>query len=216
MPKIVDRAERREEIIDAYLQLVSQQGFEAVTTRVLTTHLKVSTGSLWNYFGSQTELVRAAFSRTFDAQNARLTTLAASLAGLEALSGFVREVLPLAEDTREEARLMIEFWHKGSAFQSHFGEVQGDSEREWTRWAHRFLREAQEDGDVLAPLDPALLADLLIVLLDGLQMQYTMKTPLGSTQELDRIAAAAVSQWLTPAGQAKLGKLRAARLHTVS
>lgn len=211
MPKIVDRDERRNEIISAYLGLVNEKGFDAVTTRVLTKHLGVSTGSLWNYFESQIELVEEAFRKTFEEQRQRLAKIADTNRGLSALSGFVLEVLPLTASGQDDARTMIEFWQKGPQFERQFSTVQAESEGEWASWARRFLHEAIEDGDVNPALDADLLADILVVLLDGLQMQYTMQTSFGSLEELDRVAVSAVSMWLTEQGRDHLSRIRSSQ-----
>lgn len=59
MPKQVDHAERRAEIIRGVWALIAEAGIEAVTMRRVAAAAGVSVGRIQHYFASRSELVRA-------------------------------------------------------------------------------------------------------------------------------------------------------------
>lgn len=56
MPKVIDHQVMREELLTRSLGLFAQRGFHAVTMRELARELGVSTGTLYHYFTSKTDL----------------------------------------------------------------------------------------------------------------------------------------------------------------
>lgn len=56
MPKIVDRKEMRADLMRGCFGLFARKGFSAVTMRDLAAELEVSTGTLYHYFTSKTDL----------------------------------------------------------------------------------------------------------------------------------------------------------------
>jgi AcrR family transcriptional regulator len=58
MPKIVDRARKRAEILEGSFTLFARQGYQAVSMRQIAEALNVSTGTLYHYFSNKEELFR--------------------------------------------------------------------------------------------------------------------------------------------------------------
>jgi AcrR family transcriptional regulator len=56
MPKIIDHQVMREDLLSRSLGLFARRGFHAVTMRELARELGVSTGTLYHYFSSKTDL----------------------------------------------------------------------------------------------------------------------------------------------------------------
>lgn len=56
MPKVIDHQLMREELLTRSLGLFARRGFHAVTMRELARELGVSTGTLYHYFTSKTDL----------------------------------------------------------------------------------------------------------------------------------------------------------------
>lgn len=56
MPKIINHQEMREHLLGRSLNLFARRGFHAVTMRELARELEVSTGTLYHYFSSKTDL----------------------------------------------------------------------------------------------------------------------------------------------------------------
>jgi AcrR family transcriptional regulator len=64
--KAPSRAEQREaDIIQAAIHLFAEEGFHGVSTRRIAARAGVSEGTLFNYFGSKNELIRAILDRIY-------------------------------------------------------------------------------------------------------------------------------------------------------
>ncbi|MGE7959352.1 TetR/AcrR family transcriptional regulator [Pseudomonas sp. NPDC089530] len=95
----MSRIDRKDQIIASALELFLSKGFAAVSTRDLADHAGLSRSHIYHYFSDWNELRREAFVRF---ANEQLAAVGAPLAGLppqEALTGFLRDCLPVsAED----------------------------------------------------------------------------------------------------------------------
>ena len=109
MPRIVDHDERRRQIAEALLAVAARDGHESVSSRAVAKELGVATGSLWHYFDGFDDVVRAAAEVT-RRTDARIADATAGLRGLPRLHALMREVLPVDERTRSEARIVVGFW----------------------------------------------------------------------------------------------------------
>lgn len=110
MPKVVDHDSRRQEIIAAVWSLISQKGFQAVTMRELAAEAGYANGALARYFPDKRSVLRAAFTRAFEATNVRARTAIGTRGGLEALRLLCLEIMPLDDVRLREARVVIGFW----------------------------------------------------------------------------------------------------------
>lgn len=65
MPRVVDHAQKREEILERSLAVFARDGYEAVTMRTLAAEAGVSTGTLYHYFDNKSALFAAMFAWLF-------------------------------------------------------------------------------------------------------------------------------------------------------
>lgn len=110
MPRIVDHDERRRQIAEALLTVAARDGHESVSSRAVAKELGVATGSLWHYFDGFDDVVRAAAAEVTRRTDARIAEATDGLRGLPRLHALMREVLPVDERTRSEARVVVGFW----------------------------------------------------------------------------------------------------------
>ncbi len=103
MPKIVDHAQRREEIVQALWKVIHDLGIEGVTYQAVAKAGGVSVGRIQHYFTSKEELVlagcRAMVSRATTAFHARVS----SMSPAEALVDLLCEPIPRTESFRRGA-----------------------------------------------------------------------------------------------------------------
>lgn len=111
MPKIVDHDQRRREIVEVTWKFIAREGIEKLNLRDLAAAAGYANGALKPYFPTRDALLVATFNFVADATNQRIKKNAAGLQGLKAISAFAREVLPLDELRRNEARIAVHFWH---------------------------------------------------------------------------------------------------------
>lgn len=110
MPRVVDHDERRRQIAEALLVVAARDGHESVTSRAVAKELGVATGALWHYFDGFDDVIRAAAAEVTRRTDERINAATQGLRGLARLEAMMREVLPIDERTRTEARVVVGFW----------------------------------------------------------------------------------------------------------
>ncbi|MGE0028206.1 MAG: TetR/AcrR family transcriptional regulator [Thermoleophilia bacterium] len=176
MPKVVDHAARREEIVDALLRVAERDGLDGVSLRAVAREGGWSTGVLAHYFPAKDDLLAFALARAGRRPLARGSDAAARartpLLGLRAL---LREALPVTDDGRREARL----WFGLTAGGAGVAGAARDRDAAWTDALAGALRAAG-----LAPDDARRGAIALLATADGLALR--MLTASLSRRAADR------------------------------
>ncbi|WP_156760913.1 TetR/AcrR family transcriptional regulator [Microbacterium karelineae] len=201
MPKIVDRDARRLEIVDTYLRLVSSVGVGAVTTRALAQELGVATGSLWHYFRGFDEVLQRAFERIFEATNMRIAEAVDGRTGIDALCAMIEQVHPLDKTTNDEAGVVVSFWGR-IPFRHSMSAVQAEVERQWHDQYRRHLSRAVDLGELTGDTPVDRIADALLALVTGVQVEHVMGTKIARPDRQWQIIETVIGSWLTQVGRA--------------
>jgi AcrR family transcriptional regulator len=113
MPKRVDHDERRREIADALLRVVSRDGFGEVSLRHVAAEAGVTAGMVQHYFPSKAAMtdfaMTAAGERYARRITARVDALGAAPAPAEVLRVLLRGLLPIGADELADARIAFAF-----------------------------------------------------------------------------------------------------------
>ncbi|TDC97418.1 TetR family transcriptional regulator [Nonomuraea deserti] len=116
MPKVVDPAARRDEVVDAVFRVVRRAGFEQASLRNVAEEAGLAIGSVRHYFDSHTDLMTFAMRASIDRVSARLVERLGPLlaaTGRDRGAGNVElmlsELLPLDEARRDEAAVWLAF-----------------------------------------------------------------------------------------------------------
>ena len=201
MPKLVDRDSRRAEIVTAYLRIVAREGIENASSRAVAAELAMSTGSLWHYFADFDEVLSAAFRRVFDDTNGRVAARVDGRRGLAAATAMLGEILPLSPVTHGEALVVVSFWGRVPS-RPGLAAFQSQAEAVWHADLVGYLRQAGEDGHLRADAPLDLLADTLLVLCIGQQVEHVLRTEVARPARQWQLVAGCLTPWLTPAGRA--------------
>lgn len=194
MPRVVDRAERRALIVDAYLRIVSRSGVAAATSRALAAEAGISTGALWHYFDGFGDVVRAAFQRVYAQTNERIASGAEGVRGLAGLEAMARDILPHDAPTRDEATVVVSFWGLLPAHEE-FRELSRAVEAEWGRQIAVHLSEAVADGE-LSPATPVgPLTDALLAVWEALQLREVQGSPTAAPDRQRAIVDHLLAPW---------------------
>lgn len=109
MPRLVDHEQRRQEIADAAVRLILDQGLAGVTIRGIVAATGRSTGSLWHYFADQNALrtfvAAAVTDQLHERVYPRLAPAGARSSVLDRVASAIEELLPVDVDRREEYAL---------------------------------------------------------------------------------------------------------------
>lgn len=96
MPKIVDREQYRQELLNKSFELFAQKGYAAVTMRQIAEEIGVSTGTLYHYFPSKESLFEQlveyiSYQDTAEQNIAELGTPETLSEKMKAIGGFIEK-----------------------------------------------------------------------------------------------------------------------------
>lgn len=204
VPKIVDHAARREELVATTWRLIARHGLAGATLREVAAEAGFSNGALKPYFPTKDSLLKATFEYVFNRTNERVSQGQRRRNGLEAIRAFSREVLPLDGNRRDEARAVVAFW-QAAAHDPELAETNNASMRVWRDRVRGWLREASEVGEVRDGLDSDAAIDALITFLLGAQITATLDPDVVNPDYLEAQLESVLEGWASPSGTAAEG-----------
>ena len=193
MPKIVDKAARRDAFIDVAWQIIRSEGFDALTLREVAAAAGFSNGALKPYFATKDALLVAAYTRAYDRAVARAEEAIRGRRGLEALRLLCHEIMPLDAIRELEAAVVVAFWARSLAMPD-LADLFRAHEAAFRRQLSRHLDEAREDGELHHEISNTDAVDSLMWLMMGLQAMELFTpnrtTPRRQRAALERILSA--------------------------
>lgn len=147
MPKIVDHDERRAHIARAVTNLILRDGIDGATMREIAAEAGYAHGAIARYFPSKQSLITAAFMQVFEESENRVIAGVQSIRGLRALELMCRQLWPFSPVGSRKSRVVLAFWALAAQDPEleKLHQVKIAERRDLIR---RFLREAQEDGEL--------------------------------------------------------------------
>jgi TetR/AcrR family transcriptional regulator, transcriptional repressor of bet genes len=147
MPKIVDHAQRRDEIALVACRVVAAHGFEGASMVRIARAAGYTTGMLAHYFDSKQEIIIAALRLILRRIDERLSRPAADAVRPDLLE-LLLEALPIDAQRHSECAFWISFWGQVSAdrrlkrinawvhreYQRLFERCLDVSWKEWSHW----------------------------------------------------------------------------------
>ena len=166
-------AERREQIVSAACEVISEMGFKSLRIADVAKRAGVSTGIIHYYFASKTDLMRAAFEWNFaQSLERRRPVLDSDADPRERLQAFVDSYLPTSDRVVRSWHVWAELWIEAL----HDPDLQDLNEQvygEWRRVMAGIIRDGQDAG-VFREDDAVLTANALIGMIDGLALQVLL------------------------------------------
>ncbi|MES2300686.1 MAG: TetR/AcrR family transcriptional regulator [Pseudomonadota bacterium] len=107
MPILVNREERRAEVVALAFELVADRGVEALTFREIAAVAGCSTSIVSHYFGNKNELLFSVYQVANQRATERLQ--ATRDAGAPLLACF-ETILPITDEARQNWRVWLAFW----------------------------------------------------------------------------------------------------------
>lgn len=189
VPRIVDHDQRRGEIADAVLRLVTDHGAEAVTMRSVAAAGGWSTGSIGHYFTDKDELLAAAIHSVRDRVAQRIALINTADAALWLIQ-VLRELLPMSAGQRVELVAWFSFLHRVNVDDELIHVVRsGNAQLE--RAVADVLRLGIEHGEFSACDCEAVAVDLLSFA-DGLALRHLFDPRRFTRRVLDDLVQAKV------------------------
>lgn len=183
MPKLVAHPARRELLVGVTWRLIVAEGLSAVTLRRVAAEAGFANGAVKPYFRSKAELMVAAYQMAFDRTAARARESVADRTGLDALRRLCQEIMPLDDERRVEARVVIAFW-EAAVGDPQISAVFRDTVSSFYDQLGQYLREARAVGEVSTTEPDDAIVDELIWMLMGLQsMSWLMPDHTASERQ---------------------------------
>jgi TetR/AcrR family transcriptional repressor of bet genes len=174
MPKVVDHAQRRQEVVAATWAVIADEGIEAATVRRIAEAAGCTTGRITHYFDAKDDILVAALRAVHLAAAERMA--AAIRAGdhgdpVGVLRSVVDEALPLDAARRTEWRVWLAFWGRAASERT----LRREQAQRYAEW--RLLLTSLLEGVMpgAAPDDVAAKVDLVAAAIDGLGMQAVLE-----------------------------------------
>ena len=168
MPRLVNHDERRRTIIAAAWRLIAARGIDGINMRDLAAEAGYTNGALSHYFSGKDEILRAAFEHVLAETNNRIEQSVRTTQGRTALDRLCREIMPLTDVARLEARIAISLWQRATTDPA-LAEVNNAAVGQWKGIMAGYWTEAIAAGE-LPPRDVKAGVELLMTTLIGLQV----------------------------------------------
>lgn len=184
MPRIVDHAERRREIVVAVWTLIARHGFEKVTLRAVAAEAGISAGRVQYYYSSRTELVRDGCRIMLSDARTQFAARIESLSPVESLRALIHRAVPRSP----EWTLGTIVWHAyqaKSVDDTEIAEMVRHAHTDAVRQAAAFITDARRDGTMPDGPDPSVLALRLLAMSEG----YAARVVAGSLAADDALHA---------------------------
>ncbi|MEU7893233.1 TetR/AcrR family transcriptional regulator [Nonomuraea sp. NPDC049152] len=172
MPKRVDRAARREEILAAAVRVFARKGFAASRIDDVAAEAGIAKGSVYLYFDSRDALLSAAFE-SYAALSADVLADLGQGPALDRLATLVRRVVAMLAAHPDHARVLVDLWASGPPLD--MAAVYHD----YRAVIEDLLRQAGEEGALRAGIGPEH-AVVVVAAIEGCLLQWLVdpKLPL--------------------------------------
>jgi AcrR family transcriptional regulator len=181
MARATDSEARRTEFAEAAWRTIAARGLDAATVREVARGAGASTGRLVHYFRSKDELMLEALRYAGRVVRERMNALLADQRGVAALRALLLDALPLDAERRAEWRFWLAYWGRAASEPG----LAAEQERRigvWRSMLTRVLEDARARGELAPGVDPALEAEAIMALVDGLGQQ-ALFDPVSMTAE---------------------------------
>jgi TetR/AcrR family transcriptional regulator, transcriptional repressor of bet genes len=188
MPKVVDHAVRRAELVDAAWRVIAGEGLEAATMRRIAEAAGCTTGRVTHYFDSKDDVLVAALREVHKRAGERMIRHIGGADVATVLLEVLLEALPVDEDRQLEWKVWLAFWGRAAA-DERLRREQEQRYAEWRSLLDKLVRRARP-RDTAA--DRCTAVDLVAGAIDGLGIQAVLEPASFTNARLRRAASAIV------------------------
>ena len=168
MPKIVDKKKKSQEIGRAALSVCRKRGYHRTTMADIAQAASVGKGTLYEYFKDKADILRYMFDDYFDAfREEAVRIMAKTTTPGEQLAGLLEFALDHVAEWEDHCAIYVDYF--GVAKMDEKGPVSLDNfYREFRAMLKLLIEEGQVAGQIRKEFDPAVAAELLLALFDGI------------------------------------------------
>ncbi|MFB4313940.1 TetR/AcrR family transcriptional regulator [Actinomadura sp. 21ATH] len=196
----MNKEARRRDIADALFRIAAREGLDGVSMRTVAAEAGLSLGAVQRHFQTKDQMLRFAFDQAVHAARDRLAEIRPQSGGQtfpEALRQALLAFLPADDRRLAEARVWAAFYAE-AAVQPSFAASLAALDDEARANLRAAIDRGMRDGEVIAGRSPEALAELILVVLDGLWWSAVRRPAGSSLAPLEDVVDTAVAM-LTPA-----------------
>lgn len=205
MPRRVDHAQRRREIVEATLRVVHRSGLDGATTRAIADEAGCTLSVLAHFLGSKDQILVAAQTAVYERIVQRAFRTGGELLGLTALQQALEAALPLDEERAVDAAANAAF-AAAALTAPDLADARRRSRQEVRRVLYGCLTEARELGELRDGVDDATVVHEFFVLVEGAALSDVLDV---AEDPAAPAAPAGVSSRSLPLATAFVDRLRA-------
>jgi len=175
MPKIVDKEERRRQILEGAARVFAQSGYYGARVEDVAQAVGISKGLVYEYFASKEELFLQVCRDLVPWEEVDASAFSTDAQGLVAL---IAEIAGRYEQSQDFFLILSDFWStvtRGTAGQRKIFLDQGEAFYAVPRALFRdLIARGQESGAFHRGPDAATLASVLIAGIEGIRLQHVL------------------------------------------
>lgn len=167
MPKIVDKKKKSQEIGRAALSVFRKRGYHRTTMADIARAASVGKGTLYEYFKDKADILRYTFDDYFNAfRDGAVQVMAKTTVPGEQLAALLEFALDHVAEWEDHCSIYVDYF--GVAKMDEKGPISLENFYQEFRAMLKFLiEEGQMAGQIRKEFDPAVAAELLLALFDG-------------------------------------------------
>lgn len=192
----VKHEEKRREIIAAAARCFGRHGFQGASIAHLCAEARMSAGHLYHYFPSKEAIIEAMIDANLERAAHRF---AAAAEGQSVLDALVAQLEHGADAEGRHTPLLFDMFAEASRHPT-MAKILGVHSRGMQALLVDLLRRGQERGEIDPSLDPALVAPVLISLVDGAKT-LALRNPHLAPRRYGEVLRTLISRFLSPASQ---------------
>jgi TetR/AcrR family fatty acid metabolism transcriptional regulator len=177
--KVVDKKEKKDQIIGAAVQVFAKKGFAKTTINDIANAAGIGKGTVYEYFSNKEEIINQSYryfmrAVEFDFQEILIREITGKEKLIRILEGFARL---MNSETMELVELMLDFWAEGIKTKN----SEGILVEEMNKFYHSYreiladvIIEGMGDGSFKKNINPRSVASMIIGTLDGVFVQWIL------------------------------------------
>lgn len=187
MPKIINHAERKDQIVEAMFRIIHYNGFEKATLREIAREAGLSLGSVQHFFPKQKDIYTFAMDVIYQRFEERMERAVQVHQG--ALENAVRMLKQIVHVNTEEERMENDIWLKFSIMATmnpEYHETKDRFRRVNFHFAQDILNMLRQNGYMKNSADIKDSANSLVIFIHGLVFESVIYADLYNDQVVEK------------------------------
>jgi TetR/AcrR family fatty acid metabolism transcriptional regulator len=185
MPKIVDKKEKREKILEAAISVFAKKGTVKTKISEIAEAAQIGKGTIYEYFRSKDEIFIAAFDyvikKAEDFAASRLSPIKDPLLKLRTYLRVWKEIMQT--ELKDYMEIMLDFWAEGIRNKEHPITFSLKKTYDENRDMLQNILDECVAQEKIYPVNTFIVASIILGAMDGLMLQWIIDPEIFSVEE---------------------------------